>query len=324
MVKVQSNLPLLRQFEAQLDTSQPENSPIATRVLGYGEMSTTLQIGRGDDTLLVYKRMPMFESEAEANHYAEVYWEYVRLLAGVIGVPVVDSDLICVHDEAHDRFVLYLAQTRLPAESIGNQFIRQAALADAESALTALLQTLSKVFKFNQDNAGQLNVGIDGQISNWAIFGDGSSLLAAEQAPQLLFFDTGSPMLQEDGEEKLSPEIYLRSAPSFLAWILRRFFLQDVVARYYDFRLVVIDLLGNLYKESRPDLVLPLAQLANTFFEKEFPLDLRPITVPEVRSYYRQDAWIWRLYLGFRRIDQRLHLLRGRYYPYILPGRTAR
>ena len=37
-----------------------------------------------------------------------------------------------------------------------------------------------------------------------------------------------------EGAEQLNAELFLRSAPSFLAWILRLLFLEDVVDRYYD------------------------------------------------------------------------------------------
>jgi len=101
--------------------------------------------------------------------------------------------------------------------------------------------------------------------------------------------------------------------------------LQDVVTRYYDFRKVALDLLGNLYKEQRPDLVPELLQVTNDFLSaRGAGGDYKPITLAEVRSYYRTDAWIWRLYLAFRRFDHWLHQLLRKEYPYILPGKTKR
>jgi hypothetical protein len=46
--------------------------------------------------------------------------------------------------------------------------------------------------------------------------------------------------------------------------------------------------------------------------------------VPEVRAHYREDAWIWRIYLAFRKVDRALHRLSGKEYCYILPGRIRR
>jgi hypothetical protein len=52
---------------------------------------------------------------------------------------------------------------------------------------------------------------------------------------------------------------------------------------------------------------------------------VQPITEQEVRSYYREDAFIWRFYLSARKVDRflRTRLLR-REYPYILPGQIRR
>jgi hypothetical protein len=52
---------------------------------------------------------------------------------------------------------------------------------------------------------------------------------------------------------------------------------------------------------------------------------VQPITEQEVRSYYREDAFIWRFYLSARKVDRflRTGLLRQE-YPYILPGKIQR
>ena len=52
---------------------------------------------------------------------------------------------------------------------------------------------------------------------------------------------------------------------------------------------------------------------------------MAPITEKEVRSYYREDALIWILYLNMRKVDRflRTRILR-KGYPYILPGKIKR
>ena len=54
-------------------------------------------------------------------------------------------------------------------------------------------------------------------------------------------------------------------------------------------------------------------------------LGLQPVDEPTVRSYYREDALIWSLYLSMRQVDRfiRRQFLR-RQYPYILPERIKR
>jgi len=142
---------------------------------------------------------------------------------------------------------------------------------------------------------------------------------------QLWYMDTSTPLYRIDGAEQLDPELFLRSAPSFLRWVLRLFFMDDVVNRYYDFRLVVIDLLGNLHKEGAAKLIPALVSAANRFFaEQVSEMAIEPITEKEVDDYYREDAFIWRLYLGLRRLDRWLHQAVGKHYPYILPGKIER
>ena len=64
----------------------------------------------------------------------------------------------------------------------------------------------------------------------------------------------------------------------------------------------------------------------NCFFgEQVFYLNVRPITLKEVKSYYREDAFIWRLYLVLRKLDRFLRLKVLKWpYPYILPGKIRR
>jgi hypothetical protein len=101
--------------------------------------------------------------------------------------------------------------------------------------------------------------------------------------------------------------------------------LEDVMTRYYDFRQVAIDVVANFYKEQRPDLVPDLVDAINGSFSSDVrDSGFEPITVAEVKAYYREDAWIWRLYLAFRKVDRALHRLLGRHYAYILPEKIKR
>ena len=142
---------------------------------------------------------------------------------------------------------------------------------------------------------------------------------------ELVYFDTSSPLLRKNGKELLDSELFLRSAPSFLVWIIRLFFLKDVMNRYYEFRKVAVDLIANFYKEQRPELIPEIVDTVNDFFFEEIrEKGLDPITVKEVRAYYREDAWIWGIYLTFRKMDRFLHRLFGKDYPYILPDKITR
>ena len=318
------NVELLREFEQGLDPRFPEKSRIPARVLGYGEISTVLEIGTGSERDLAYKRMPMFKTEQEAEDYEALYKEYVEVLQNRIGLRVVPSDVKRFVDQDESKVVVYIVQEKLSSEAIGHKAIHLISSGDVEKLVIAVIKEMKKVFDFNQAHRGELEVGIDGQSSNWAIVGfDPEAKLDKEI--ELVYLDTSTPFVRKNDEEQLNPEMFLRSAPSFLVWILRLFFLDDVMTRYYDFRQVVVDLVANFYKEQRPDLVPGLVDTVNEFFSVEIGKgDFKPISEKEIGAYYREDAWIWRFYLAFRRIDRSLHRLLGKEYIYVLPGKTKR
>jgi len=315
----------LKQFEKGLDPRFPERSAIPARVLGYGEISTVLELGTGSERDLAYKRLPMFRTEEEARDYQALYQEYVEVLGDGVGLRLVPSETVRFMDEERDRVVVYIVQQKQPAEAIGHNAIHRLSPDDVRKLVLAVLRETKKVFDFNRQHSGQLEVGFDGQISNWAIIGFDPEIPALGEEIELVYFDTSTPLMQKNGVEQLNPELFLRSAPSFLVWIIRLLFLEDVMTRYYDFRQVLVDLIANFYKEQRPELIPDLVNTINGFFSAEIGEDeFEPITVKEVQAYYREDAWIWRIYLAFRKLDRSLHRLLGRDYPYVLPEKIKR
>jgi hypothetical protein len=308
-------LEFLKEFEAGLNPRFPERSPIPARVLGYGEIGTTLEITGYEG--VACKRFPMFYSEEEAIAYQALHDAYVHTLREA-GLNVVPSETARL--EHRGRWIVYIFQKKFPADSIGHQALHILAPEGVRRLVVQVVTELRKVFRFNRLHRGEREVGIDGQISNWAMAefdphsGPGPDI-------QLAYFDTSTPLMRIRGQEQLNPELFLRSAPSFLVWLIRWLFLPDVMTRYYDFRQVVMDLVANFYKEQCPDLIPLVLEVVNgPLVEGDFP----PLTVEEVRRYYRQDAWIWRTYLAFRKVDRALHHLIRRPYPYILPEKIRR
>jgi hypothetical protein len=255
-----------------------------------------------------------------------LYRDYIQVLREHVGLRVVDSEIVGLADARKGCVVVYIVQERLPTKSIGHHAIHGLSDEEIHKLVLATLRQTRKVFSFNRRNQGVLEVGFDGQISNWAILGfDPTAPLLADGEIELVYLDTSTPMLRRDGQEQLDPELFLRSAPIFLVWLLKMLFLEDVMTRYYDFHQVAVDLVANFYKEQRPELVPELVHTVNTFFRTEFKDEtLEPVTEDEIRSYYREDVWIWRSYLAARKLDRALHRLLGRDYVYILPGRTKR
>jgi hypothetical protein len=321
----EADIEFLSEFEQGLDPRFPERSKIPARVLGYGEISTVFELGTGTERAMAYKRLPMFHTVAEAQSYQALYQRYVAALRERMGLQVVPTDTVRLVDEAKGRVVVYIVQRKLPAGAIGHRAIHYLPPDEVRRLVLAVLGEMAKVFAFNREHQGALEAGLDGQISNWAIKGfDPEQPVLAEQI-ELVYFDTSSPLLRVNGAEQLDPELFLRSAPSFLVWLLRLLFLEDVMTRYYDIRKVAIDLVANFYKEQRPELIPDLVDTVNRFFAADVHLrDLQPLTVAQVKAYYREDAWIWRLYLAFKKLDRALHRLLGKDYPYVLPGKIRR
>lgn len=310
---------LLQSFEAGLDPRYPEQSHVPARVLGYGEISTVFAIEADSMKGLAFKRLPIFESSQEITDYCAIYERYISLLEDIAGIRTSPQGY-AYFVSPDGRPVFYIIQQVWPAASVGHRVITSMDAPDAQQFFREVLRVLSRLWLINQEQEN-IQLAIDGQTSNWVVDGD-----AAVGGFELVYLDTSTPLFRVENVEQLNPELFLRSAPSFLRWVFRLFFLDDVVNRYYDFRLVTIDAIANMFKEQRPDLIRGLVRTANEFFSGEVSqLGIEPITEKEVEAYYKEDAFIWALYLTLRRFDRFLQTrVFRRGYPYILPGKIKR
>ncbi len=300
----------LHRFEAGLDPRCVERSAIPATLVGYGEISAIFQIG--EDTETVFKRMPLFGDAAQAEKYERMHHDYCRHLTRAgLTLPPSETAVVSVPGRP---VVLYIAQKRLPDERFCHRLIHRLERQGCLSLLEEVVQAADRVWRFNAEAAPAIELAIDGQLSNWVS-------LPSNGDSRLFYIDTSTPLYRLNGVEQQNPDLILHSAPGFLRWIIRLFFLDDVMTRYYDPRLVYTDLAANLFKEQKPDLV-PAAIAA---INRHLPPDSAPLTVNEVKKYYREDKMIWRLFLAFRRIDRWLktELLRRR-YEFILPGEILR
>lgn len=321
---MQVDVELLKEFERGLDPAHPEQSKIPARVLGYGEISTIFEIQSDSVKNLACKRLPIFQTRDEVERYEQIYRDYNEILEKKTGINVPDYGFAWFTTDA-GRIIAFDVQQKLPSASIGNRAIALLNTEDIRTLFMLVLHELHKLWVFNAANPKEA-LGIDGQISNWAIEGFDSEKPGVESSTKLLYFDTSTPLMKKDGVEQLDPELFLRSAPSFMLWLIRWLFLEGVMTRYYDARLVTIDLIANFYKEQRPELVPDLVKAANEFFAGEgASLSIKPLTEKEIESYYKEDAMIWILFLALRRFDRWLHkyILR-KPYAYILPGNIKR
>jgi hypothetical protein len=320
---IRIDLDRLRDFDLGLDPQHPERSRVPARILGYGEISTVFEIQADGLRGVAFKRMPIFSSGDEMASYQTIYEEYNRLLGTEIGLRLPEYGSAAFKDVGYPIF--YIMQSQFPYGSIAHRAMHGLQEAEVMALVRAVLRELRKVWDFNRRQQ-RIQVGLDGQMSNWAIEGLDPDRPHLSEPVRLFYLDTSTPLFRVDGVEQLNTELFLRSAPSFLVWVLRLLYVKDVVNRYYDLHKVALDLVANFFKEQCPQWVPGAIGVANDFFAGEgADLGVAPLSEKEVRSYYQEDAFIWSLYLAMRKVDRflRVRVLR-RTYPYILPEKVER
>lgn len=308
---------LLAEFEEMLNPAFPEKSGIIPEILGYGEISTTFSIPAMPDVAL--KRMPPFENADQIIAYKKAVGDYTSQLAQVCGIRVADY---AVYDffTRHHEHIVYVAQPRLETATIGNHILAAGTRKDLEKMISAIMEYLCRLYQFNHQTSHQASVGLDGQLSNW------SFQLSETGSGAPVYFDITTPLFRVNGAEQLDTEIFLKSCPSFLVWLVRWQFLDEVLNRYHDARMILIDLVANFYKEGRADLIDTALSIINEFVENEkHAMDFSPLTRAEIDGYYKSDAFIWSFFLMLRRFDRfvKTKILMQR-YNFILPGAINR
>ncbi|WP_224490930.1 DUF6206 family protein [Robertkochia flava] len=309
----------LQEFENGFDPVRVATSKVPVTLLGYGEISTVIAFNVPGYRDRAFKRLPLFTSEKEAENYCRLYLEYNKKLISA-GIETPPGDAFCV--KGHNGiYVAYLSQERLEGQSIANKLLHTRTDAEIEILFRLVVRKLAHLWKLNTQNP-ELLLGLDAQISNWAIRDFDAAAPISEES-RLYFIDTSTPLIRENGVEQMNAHLFLQSAPKPMRWILSRFFLDDIMNRYYNFRLVCTDLLANLYKEQRHDLIPGLTDLVNKT-GAEF-LEHQPITEKEIEKYYREDKFIWKLFLALRRTDRYMNTRwLGKRYEFTLPGKIKR
>ncbi len=298
----------LEQLEIQFSSGELSINSIKKNthvsIVGYGEISTILMSNQQPDWVL--KRLPIFESRKQADNYLKNYKKYIQLL-----------EKARINTPSHREFIvgknprsLYLLQAAFNPQQVGNQALKNKSVKQQLLIIEKVVSEIEKIFKFNeisQEEKGDYLLSCDGQISNWAITED-----------QIYFIDTSTPLFKYRQQEQLEYELLLKSTPGFMRWIIRRFFLEDVLQRYYDKRSVYIDLLANLIKEQLSSLIPEAMILINKNLETS-------INIKEIENYYREDKFIWSLFLRLKKIDRWLYrYLYGKPYQYLLPDKIIR
>lgn len=297
----------LIKFELGLDPQNLDQSKIIAKVIGYGEISTVFEIE--GDINNAYKRLALFENRKSAENYAKIYKTYCDFLRTTgLNLP---EDKTVIIDNDNRATVLYIIQRKLDPKNFAHKLILNYNEQQASDLLEQICVEIEKVWKYNSENKPNIEIAIDGQLSNWVIDNNG----------KIYYIDTSTPLFKINDIEQLDPELILKTAPSFLRWILRLFFLKDVMSRYYEPQSVYTDLIANLYKEQCPDLV----PVAITIINKIIKESEEKFDIEKINKYYKEDKLIWTLFLAFRKFDRFLKIkIFHKRYEYILPGKIKR
>ncbi|MFX0057189.1 MAG: DUF6206 family protein [Candidatus Hodarchaeota archaeon] len=317
------DIQLLKQLEKYIDTTNPEGGKVPIKILGYGEISLVFEM-LTDPEHLAYKRIPIFDTEEQVRRHIWAYNEYNRILKEDVGLNLPNYDIAWFYDD-NGNIQFYCVQEKIPSESVGNKVIHELPNKDIRTLILLAMREMKKVWSFSKNNK-KIDLGLDGQISNFAVISYNPNNPTVDLDTKLYYLDTSTPMFRIYGAEAMQAELFLKSAPSFLRWLLKALFLEETVGRYYDWRKVTIDLVANFFKEQKPELIPGLIKLVNNFFEKEAgDFEIEPVTFEEVQKYYKSDANMWAIFQSVRKFDRYLKTkVFKKKYAFYLPGKIER
>ncbi|MBU3952867.1 MAG: hypothetical protein KJ658_12050 [Proteobacteria bacterium] len=299
-------------FEKSLNPVKPETSRLPFKILGYGEISSIFTMEKYPG--IVFKRLPFFPGMQSAVSYRDQCFAYTTHLKNA-GLNLPEEDGFITHSPGRPH-VLYLAQGLFNADTFCHQLIHTLDPDQITQMIDTVLDAVNKVRLYNEKFMPKLQIAVDAQLSNW-------TWTVENNTRKLYLIDTSTPFYRIKGKEQLDVTLLIKSMPFVIRMLIHLINLEDVVARYYDYRTVFLDIIGNLIKEQAPDLIDPFIQIANQKIADDF--NLAPISRQEVMAYYQKDKMIWMAFSTLRRIDRFVTatLLKKR-YEFLLPGTIKR
>ncbi|WP_410677288.1 DUF6206 family protein [Amycolatopsis sp. cmx-4-68] len=298
----------VRRLERHLDVTDPGAGGV--EVLDSGEVSAVLR--HPDMPGLVLKRVGGFRSTEEALRYTAAVVEYV---AGLVerGVPCVTTDCLVAPSKSGRRWAAYIVQPLVPAEHRGKVWL---AAASAESVVSAVLQVAelgARAHTVVASASGPLGLAIDAQLSNWVF----------EEARVVALLDVTTPLYRRSGRNMVECEAILRGFPVGLRnWLRRTGQVEHVFDVHFGRRSNVVDIVANLHKEGRSEVIGPAVDAANRWLADQG--ERAGITAREVLAYYQRNARAMEFSSRVRRLDARVHRWLRRPYQAILPTPVER
>jgi len=247
-------------------------APSELEVIGAGELTCVLG-WRG----LACKRLPPSDSATRIEAYGALVGRYVGELVEA-GVPVAPTEFVTLpYDDG--SAVGYVVQPRVPASDLLP--VRASTLGDLD-----LGTTVNQIVEFVDRTLGA-GLGIDAQLSNWALVDDVPTLL-----------DVTTPMVRDEaGRDLLDTGIFLATLPIGIRQVVSRFMVDDLLEKNFDRRSIFLDLVGNLENYGLADRTGLVLDVVND--------GLRPkLSLREIQAYRRSERWTWRAMRWALRAEQ--------------------
>jgi hypothetical protein len=317
------NIEMLKELERSIDTINPERGKIPIKVLGFGELSLVFEIVN-DPQHYAYKRSPIFENERQAKKHEYIFREYNRILNEEINIKTPPLDVVWFEND-EGRIIFYGIQEKIPPDSVGNSVIHQVRQKEVETLVLKVMREMKKVWTFNNENR-LLEVGLDGQISNFAVLNYDPNKPRIDENSELLYIDTFPPFFRKNGVEAMNMRLLTKALPSYIRSLVNAIFVDDLVGRYYIWRDVAIDLIANFFKEQLPKYIPGILKVINDFFKQEARMfEIESISLKEIQKYYKFDKFVWALMYNLRIFDRyiKTKLFRKK-YEFYLPAKIKR
>ena len=290
------SLEALAVLDREVEAALAKGSEQDLEVLGSGEQFAVLAWNT-DQGRFACKRLPLFPDQGRFNAYCSVLETYVGELSAA-GVTALDTRVVGL-ERPDGRVAGYCIQPAAPPELFLHEQLARAQPAVAQRMLDHLAGSIAA--------AVSDRVGIDPHVTNWLVRGD-----------ELVYIDLSTPLLRDDrGQERLETELFLGSLPWLLRGPVKRFFLRDLLDRFYDRRRVFLELLSGLHQER-------LGHMVPAYLERIGHLVTPALAEREIWRHHRADVRLFRALQRLRRLDRFWQRqIRRRHYPYLLP-RPAR
>lgn len=248
-----------------------------------GQRGSLVSIGAGEMTCVLSwqgfacKRLPPITDRTRLERHRALILEYVDRLEAA-GIAVVDTAVQIT--DRHGYAVAYVVQPQLERSTLLPVVMAPLAPAPARALAALVFDAVER--------ANAAGIGLDANLSNWAV-----------QDGRPLYIDVSTPMLRDAaGHHRLDSELFVSTMPVLLRGLVRRYFVKDLLDRYYVPLSVFENLLGDLPNSDLEGLTIPLLEDVNRRLST-------PLTPARIESYRREDRLTWGLIRWSLRLERR-------------------